>query len=81
MNNRLKWYLTNKDKLAPGDRFNLKGDITSIVKMKSKTKKQWIRRLDRLKDIYDKEKKICAEGQKKITAFFCKRTEEEETRH
>ena len=77
LNEELKWFFRNKDSLAPGDRFLIPRDMGSWEKVSRKVKKRWIKRLNKLKGINEKEKYEIGKGQKKITMYF--RNESEET--
>ena len=57
LNAKIQWYVRNKnDLLAFQDRFLAEVDVTRLSRMRPKTKKRWIKLLDRAKKIYDKDK-------------------------
>ena len=78
LNEELRWYFRNKDAIAPGDRFLLPREVNFPEKVNSKVKKRWVKCLDRLKAISEKERAETGKGQRKITRYFRKGNEETE---
>ena len=74
---RITWYVQHKqDVLAHQDQFLAQHDVTRLHKMRRKTKREWVRHLDRARKAYDIERKQVASAQNVLTRYFPVRSQE-----
>ena len=68
---RIVWYVHHKnDILAHHDRFLADIDVTRLPTMPRRTKREWLRHLDRAQEAYRIENTQKAKGQHTIFDFF-----------
>jgi hypothetical protein len=73
---KILWYVQHKHLILAGqDQFLANHDLTRLHKLKRKTKRQWIKHLDRVREAYDKERRQIASRQNVITQYLTRRTD------
>ena len=71
LNNRIRWFIQHQyTVLSYGDRFLTGTDVSMLPTMRLATKKRWLRKLEIVCELYEREQKQTGGGQKRTTHYF-----------